>query len=286
MAADGAQVQLITAQVTSGIIGWVTNAMNSLAANGGNMEGIFGVLLGGFALIGNVALGILYGVAGALPGLLGSLGNAIVVVWGSFEASIISAGGLVLSALGDFFGAMVEAVGSWVGSVLEGVGSIASSIGTAISGLVASIPDKLASIGSAISGIGSAISSFISDKLNSLIGRGGSGQNVPAKYSGQNLHLTSQNSFRGGTKFMDRVLTASGGLWDAAQLEASRMPTGSRLVMANSSELIVPRNQINQVLNGTGTTVNITINTKADQVINDTVAALSEALRRPAMSML
>jgi hypothetical protein len=57
-------------------------------------------------------------------------------------------------------------------------------------------------------------------------------------------------------------------------------------VVANSSELIVPRNQINQVLNGTGTVVNITINSKAEQVITDTVAALSEALRKPSLSMV
>lgn len=94
------------------------------------------------------------------------------------------------------------------------------------------------------------------------------------------------NSFRGGIGGMNRVRTASNGLFDAARLEASRMPSGSDLVIANSSELIIPRNQINQVMNGTGTTVNITVNTRADQVIQDTVSALTEALRRPTMSMV
>jgi hypothetical protein len=85
---------------------------------------------------------------------------------------------------------------------------------------------------------------------------------------------------------MNRVLTASNGLFDAARLEASKMPSGSSLVMANSSELIIPRNQINQVLGGSGTTVNISISVHPDRIIQDTVSALTEALRKPSLSMV
>lgn len=298
---DGTQVQVITAKITSGILGWVTSAANALASNqGGGLEGVFGVILGGFALIGNVALGIIYGIGDALPGLLGAIGSGLLVaisLWGQVFVSLMSSlgsavgeiGGAVLSHIGDFFGSVIGAVGSWISGVQSGYGSVVESISSGISELIAQIPSWLASIGPAIMGIGSAISSAVSSAVSSIPGAIGSfvtGKAGGAKYSGQNLHLAQMNSFRGGVGSLNKVRTASDGLWDAAKLEASKMPAGSSLVVANSSELIVPRNQINQVLNGAGTTVNITINTKAEQVITDTVAALSEALRKPSLSMV
>jgi len=305
LAMDGSQVQVITAQITSGILGWVTNTFNTLASGqGGDLEGVFGVILGGFALIGNVALGILYGIGNSLPGILEAVGSGLLMTANTFGqlfvsmmttlgSYVIELGGSVIPHVGNFFGSAISAISSWVSSIQSGFGSVVESISSGISGLITNIPSGLASIGTAIMGIGSAISSAISSLVSSAIssisGAIGSvvtGKSVGAKYSGQNLHLAQMNSFRGGIGSLNKVRTASDGLWEAAKLESSKMPSGSSLVVANSSELIVPRNQINQVLNGTGTVVNITINSKAEQVINDTVAALSEALRKPSLSMV
>lgn len=304
LAMDGTQVQVITAQVTSGILGWVANTMNSLASGqGGNLEGVFGVILGGFALIGNIALGILYGIAQSLPNLLGAIGNGIVAtltnfgsLWSStvFHLStyIAGMGESVTPHISNFFTSAISSVGSWVSGLQSGTGSVVESISSGFSGIITNIPNSLASIGSAIMGMGSSISSAIQSMVQSalsslpVIGSSVAGKVAAARFSGQNLHLAQMNSFRGGVGNLNKVLTASNGLWEAAKLESSKMPSGSSLVVANSSELIVPRNQINQVLNGAGTTVNITINSRADQVITDTVVALSEALRRPALSMI
>jgi hypothetical protein len=296
LAADGGQVQTIAATVSAGVVGWVTNAINGLSAQRGDaLEGIFGVLLGGFALIGNVALGIIYGVAGQLPSLLGAIGSSMMaslqlfgsilgMVWNESTAYLGEMGGQIMGAIGGFFGSFISSIVGLHTAVVEGVGSAVTSIATGFTSLISGLPGQLAQIGSAISGIGSAIAGYITSKLSSLVGGGGG--NVGSKYSGQNLHLTNQNSFTGGKGNMNRVLTASNGLFDAANLESARMPSGSSLVMANSSELIIPRNQIDRVLNGSGTTVNIVVNSKADRVIQDTVAALTEALNRPAMSMV
>lgn len=55
-------------------------------------------------------------------------------------------------------------------------------------------------------------------------------------------------SFTGHQRF-DKVGTASlGNLVGAAKLESSKMPSGANLVMANSSELIIPRNRIPDVI--------------------------------------
>ena len=304
-AIDGSQVQLISSQITLGIINFVRGGLDSLSANaGGNLEGVFGVILGGFALIGNIALGVLYGIGQSLPGLLGSIGTALLSSVGAFSDAfglmmqtaiftVGEVGGAIVGAVSGFFSSVGSTIGTWVSAVQTGFSSVVESISSGISGLIANIPNGLAAIGTAIQGIGSAISSaissLVSSAINSISGAIGSvvaGKAVGAKYSGQNLHLAQMNSFRGGIGSLNKVRTASDGLWDAALLESQRMPSGSSLVVANSSELIVPRNQINQVLNGSGTTVNITINTQANQVIKDTVAALTEALNRPSMSMV
>jgi hypothetical protein len=302
---DGAQVQLITSQITGAIIGYVTTAINALSgSSGGNISGVFEVILGGFALIGNVALGVLYGIAQSLPGLLGAIGNAIVtgaLTLGSSFASMMvdvlpivaEVGVQVGGAISGFFASVLGVVGSWVNSMAEKSTAIGAGIAEYFSGLIAGIPGYLSSIGSAIQNLGSAVSNAISSQVSAAIGSISgavgsmvSGKGIPSRYSGQNLHLVSTNSFQGGARHMNRVLTASNGLFDAARLEASKMPSGSSLVMANSSELIIPRNQINQVLGGSGTTVNISISVHPDRIIQDTVSALTEALRKPSLSMV
>jgi hypothetical protein len=305
LAMDGSQVQIIASQLTQSIIGFVTNAINSLSSSSeGNVSGIFGVILGGLALIGNVALGVLYGIAQSLPGLFGAIGSAMasgvtnfggmfVGVLGNLAPMVADVGAQIGAAVTGFFASVLGAVGSWVSSMAEASTSIGTGIAEYFSGLIAGIPGYLSSIGSAIQNLGSAISGAISSQVSAAIGSISgavgsviSGKGIPSRYSGQNLHLVSTNSFQGGARHMNRVLTASNGLFDAARLEASKMPSGSSLVMANSSELIIPRNQINQVLGGSGTTVNISISVHPDRIIQDTVSALTEALRKPSLSMV
>jgi hypothetical protein len=297
LAGDGAQVQLIAAQISAGVVGWISQMIRGLSnQSGSNLEGALGVIVGGFALIGNVALGVIYGIAFEIPGLLGVIGDSLVNstlaigvvvsgLWDVAMATLADLAGQMVAAVNVFFGAIGEAITGSIASVGEGFQSILGSVASNIGDLVSKIPDYLASVGSAIMGIGPAIAAYISSSLSNLVGGGGGGK-VGSKYSGQNLHLTTQNSFTGGRGNMNRVLTASSGLYEAAQLESQRMPSGSSLVIANSSELIIPRNQIDKVLSGSGTSVNITINPRHDRIIQDTVAALTEALNRPSLSMV
>jgi hypothetical protein len=105
-------------------------------------------------------------------------------------------------------------------------------------------------ISSAISSVMGAIASTISSVISAIqsipIPGIGSGSQVKARYSGQ--HMDRLQAFTGNLRF-DKVGTAStGNLLTAAKVESERMPIGSHLVVANSSELIIPRNKIPNIL--------------------------------------
>jgi uncharacterized protein (DUF1499 family) len=96
-------------------------------------------------------------------------------------------------------------------------------------------------------------------------------------------------AFTGHTRF-NKIGTASlGNLVGAAKLESSKMPMGANLVVANSSELIVPRNKIPEVVGSQNQPVqNVTIAPvfhvqNKEQIIN----SLSQILNNsPVMSMV
>jgi hypothetical protein len=239
-------------------------------------------LLAGTALaaLGQVTVGLLFGLANQLPGLLGSalrLGFEAIAA----GASMVLAGGvgLVTGIVTGWFqqsSAAMQRVGSAMVSALGGIAALATSgfatVRDTVGGMISAVRNGISSIGSALSSAFSSIQSTISGMLSNIPVVGSSLPKATARYMG-NL-----------SEFGYVSHAAEGNLLEAVQQEQRSKPTGSHLVIANSSELIVPRDHISQV---TGSSFNFTIQaTTINQVVDQVRNNLQAASRQGAISMV
>ena len=225
---------------------------------GGN-EGLNSLMMTAFNIGGQILFGTLVGIGSYLA-------DRVTEVWTigtSAVSSTISSG---LSTLGEYvsgrFGELMGVADGLIGQISSAISSVMGAIASTISSVISAIQSI------PIPGIGS-------------------GSPVKARYSGQ--HMDRLQAFTGNTRF-DKVGTASmGNLLTAAKVESERMPIGSHLVVANSSELIVPRHKIPDVVGNQNQTVqNVTIAPvfhvqNKEQIMN----SLSQILNNsPVMSMV
>jgi hypothetical protein len=238
----------------------------------------------GLEVLGGVIIGILHG----LPG---------------FVVAMVQGIGGVLMAQISFFGAAMAGWMGQVGSIIYGTASsIASGFQGAASGFLSGIVSGFTSGASAIaSGLQGAVSGFIAplkgafdgaigaiqSAMNTVVGAinsitayipgMGSGQ---SKYSGQNTNLLNRDMMSGSNRIGAVGTAFQGNLLDAISAESRQKPSGSSLVIANSSELIVPRDKIkdiNQPLQ-----MNFTINgSTKEQILRQVGAQLDRVTRLP-----
>jgi hypothetical protein len=246
---------------------------NYLAANSGSIALAFG---GGVAAIAQFAVGLLFGVATQVLPLLGSALKLGFQYLASASALVLASGVGVVTGL--ITGFVQQTVGqmSRMGSVLVSgattLGNIASTgLGLAMSAtsrflgvLKDGIEGFVTPIQSAMSAIQSAISSLVS--------------NIPV------IGGNAKPRHMGNLGSIGFVGTASrGNLLGAIAEENSNKPPGSHLVIANSSELIVPRDKQHQVMNSQFS-FTIQANT-IKQVLQEVETNLRSANRQGAISM-
>lgn len=291
----GAPVLLIGGAIVLGVV-----AITKLI--GGNLDGIRSTIAGAGNAIKNGYNSVVAGIGGLLATgrsfLIGSLEflfgkdglkqitGGLTAAWeitksgfgivrdyvGAFISGSIKGVEDFFSGLGDAFGQIFNAVGEAIAGVVNAVKSLISSVvqpiqssinglSGSVSGYVSSVQNTggllapqnaLPAIGAAINPLG-ALTNFAVDKVASFVG---------ARYSGQNL-----------------------GLLDAIDAENASKPSGSSLVVANSSELIVPRDKVpqirrgNTVVNVGGISLNITGATPIE-IANQAISIISDKLQQ------
>jgi hypothetical protein len=298
---NGSEIQGNVAVLTNGIVTSMIGTLRSVNW-AGFLQALPMAILGAFALIGNIAIGVIGGLVFSIPDVVSALGGSLFGFIKSLATVLTGAAGVwvptvmltwaeIGSSLSNSFSSLLVILGEGLGNIKNNLSGAFSGLGarvsSAFSEIIAGVPNALSGIGSAISGLASSIVSQISNMAsNALSGLTSSitGGSTPSRYSGQNQHLLSTSRFSGGLGAMNNVGNAFGGLFDAARLEAQRKPSGSHLVMANSSELIVPRNQIQSMIQPNQ--ISITINSRPNEIVNDVVAALTNALNRESVSMI
>lgn len=132
---------------------------------------------------------------------------------------------------------------------------------SALGQLATGLADK---INGAVSGLFSSISSAIQSAISSIPGLSritGSISQPVNRYAGQNLHWL--NAYRGMN--LDRAI----------KTELFNAPPGAKPVIANSSELIVPRDKLHLLGNKSGDfNLTLQINTKVEQIHQEVNKAL------------
>lgn len=205
-------------------------------------------ILGQVGTIALVALGTFMSQLGpAIPSWVASFGEAILVTIGGLGAGFMTFVGPAVSDLGTHLSNLTSAIGS----ALSGIAS----------GLKGAFDGMVSSVGSAIAGLAGKVQAMV--QSIPVIGGMVAGK---ASYSGNNLHLMQRQSM--GGLDLGRVGNAySGNLLDAIRTEKNRMPPGASLVVANSSELIIPRDRIGEMAQPLNMSFTINADTK-DQIMN------------------
>lgn len=274
--ASGLGQGLVTA-ISSFIVNIDWGSMLGASINiGAAMAGLAqGIIQGSMAAIGqalqaignSLSLGIsnvVLSAANGITGFLSGIGYGIAGIWQQAQATIsttLMAAGVAISTSMAGLGALFSGIGARVMAVLSGIAATIGSalqsglaaIGSALqSGFQSLIAAGMAAVGG-LAGIGGTIAGIISAGLaaigqriiqevqgliqaaqsfaaslpgiGGLIGGGGSaGIGVASRAKGQNLSSVSA----------------------AISREQRMMPSGSEIVVANSSEAIVPQNRLSQ----------------------------------------
>lgn len=275
----GVQAGVMLGQGLQAVFGMVSSGLMMLAGSG-----IIEVLAVGLFGVGQFLMSALYGLLSQLPGVVYSALDAGVTVL-AFGLGAVLIGGVAI------IGGAIS--GAWI-AVVAGFMAIGSAASSSLSGIAAGVSGHFSGVIGAITGLVGAITGAIDNAKNAVGGwisgavEGAKNQvsgmvSGKARYSGQGLGMVHSNMFSGSGR-LGKIHTASNGnMLDAMATESSRMPSGASLVVANSSELIVPRNRISELLGGNQ--ISITVNTQRDRIVQDTVAALNSALRQPGLSM-
>jgi hypothetical protein len=223
----------ISTRITYAVLKGMETVTMSISTGfiGGN-EGLNSLIMSAFNIGGQILFGTLVGIGSYLA-------DRVTEVWTAGTTAVSSTISSGLSTLGEYvsgkFGELMGVADGLIGQISSAISSVMGAIASTISSVISAIQSI------PIPGFGS-----------------GGGSPVKARYSGQ--HMDRLQAFTGNLRF-DKVGTASlGNLVGAAKLESSKMPMGANLVVANSSELIVPRNKIPEVVGSQNQTVqNVTI---------------------------
>lgn len=257
---------------------WIENLTGwfQSLANGGEFIAFgadFGQSIGnGLFSLANMIMSNLPAIAYGFVNILGQVGTIALVAIGTFTTQLITAipgwamsfGEAVMITIGGlgagfmtFVGPAVTDLGTHLSNLVNAIGSALASIGT---GLKGQFDNMVNAVGSALSGLAGKVQEMIRSipVIGAIAGR--------ASYSGNNLHLMQRQSM--GGLDLSRVGNAySGNLLDAIRTEKNRMPPGASLVVANSSELIVPRDRIGEMAQPLNLSFTINADTK-DQIMN------------------
>lgn len=280
MGSLGVQAGVILGQGIQQVIGLNIQGLMWVAESG-----LIGVLGAGIYGVGQFLVGALFGLLSQLPG----------IIYSALESglNLVAVGLLAVFTAGvALIGAAIS--GTWI-SVVAGFTSIGEAASGALAGIAAGAVGYFSGVIEAIKGLGSAISgaiegakkavgSFVSGAIDGAKNAVSGMVSGKSRYSGQGLGLVHSNMFSGSGQYGKVHSAYNGNMLDAMKTESARMPSGASLVVANSSELIVPRNRISEIMGGNQ--INLTINAQRGKIIEDTVAALNNALRQPALSMV
>lgn len=233
-----------------------------------NFPAISSGIMAAFFGLAQLLNGVIGGIAQEAPNLIGS---ALTLGFTMLAAGL----GVVLSALTGMVGFMIQDI---ISSVRQGFGMVKSAVGSAFSSAIQSAMNLGEAIRSGLLDIANSIRSAISSALSNLSSLatqvtqpGSTAGNQPisvmggSRWLGQNLGLVG--------------VAYDGNLMGAIGAEMRNKPSDSHLVIANSSELIVPRDRIGDL----NSSINITINAKRDEIVGQVSRALDTVLRQPTL---
>lgn len=208
----------------------------------------------------------LYGLGQSIANGLSSVAQSITNWFAESGIHIAVNGSVVIgTVLSGFLAQLGSNLSEWLNSQLIGAWDLFVSNTmaefSALGQLATGLADK---ISGAVSGLFSSISSAIQSAISSIPGLSritGSISQPVNRYAGQNLHWL--NAYRGMN--LDRAI----------KTELFNAPPGAKPVIANSSELIVPRDKLHLLDRKSGDfNLTLQINTKVEQIHQEVNKAL------------
>lgn len=241
--------------------------------------------------------GLQKGIMDAMPGILIGLGHIVLGVGQAAIQGAVKLGADLMLAIVPFGGTVSSGFASGAVTLIGQVGSalskLASSIGTA---LMSGVEQFKSAIAAAWNSVSSAIASAASN-IGGQVVTSAAAPMVPGgaltigalksvfggKYSGQHTNLLDRLGQR-GTNGMSQIGTAfQGNLLDAIATENRMKPSGSSLMIANSSELIVPREKMNRIQPNLNLSFQINGTTR-EQILAEVGRKLDSVTRLPRIS--
>ena len=277
MAGVGAMLAGIWERVTSTIMGTVFNLLASVKSSGGfsklgesvgQVLGTVGAALAEFGGrfmaehgaeisvgIFQFAQGVGQGLLSKLPELATGLGTMVIGVlqsvaqsFAGIQVAIVQAG---LDAAGKVGSGLLGAIGQFIGAIKSGFESGIAGVGAAIAGVFEQIKSQIASLASnAVAQVGSAAMSASVPGGKATVdffSWAGKQVGIGGKYSGNHTNLLDRLGEKGDAGLGTIGTAFQGNLLDAIATENRMKPSGSSLMIANSSELIVPRDKVRQM---------------------------------------
>jgi hypothetical protein len=225
-------------------------------------------------IIGQLAIGLIQSIAGSLGAtsammeaqwwaVVGQIGGLITTFIGETWTVMAFSFQQVMTQIGMFFTSLVSQVGMFalqalafiVGGPLAGwVMGMTSTHSNLFNQIVAffqggaqqMLASAMAAVQGFVSGVTSAISSFFSSiqsAISSALGQAQAAVGSGGAMSAAAGSVAAGAAAMGGAATGFLPGTGLGGLLNAAMSEARAMPSGARLMMANSSEAILNRGQ-------------------------------------------
>lgn len=263
------------------LVGFAINGIQTLVATmdsigGSKFGGMVAILVtkiteGGQKVVPYLVNGLVKGTnfaIDAMVGFLGSmdwerlfvgLGSALSRIdWGSLAVTVLKVASIaVVVGIVGFFGSLISGVALLVGAVILGLSAIVTANGDKIIGFFQSIGDAIynAIVGffQLVLDFEATIRNLVISGLTNIVNGLTTAFNTINNLIGKALSVINQIPLAGSVSNIGKVTStiipskAEGyfpnGLLMGALAESKKMPSGSRLLMANSSEAILTRNQ-------------------------------------------
>lgn len=206
------------------------------------------VTLGVIGAIGIAVAGLIGGWAiGILPGLGAAIGNIGGSIWRSLDDYLLALGQTAIDAIGLLMMPIRATIGR-----IPGIGGVVQGILDAqLGALQALLTGGLGGMFTYIINTGKSIITAVQQKMGEVVNEA---RSLPVIGSVVNALVppTPGNAIAAGARYSGQIGWAAGGflgdLFGAAQTEMRRMPTGANLMLANSSETILPAGMLGTLI--------------------------------------
>lgn len=248
------------------IVGKVSSGLSGMI--GSAMSGVLSVLKGtnwgeaGYTVTNGLLKGVIWMMDVTTQYIQANSGTIMGMAYEGLRAVVHGLYGMMMAVRDNLPNLFTSVVTLALTSLAQGLGVAITGMAGVLVGAVQGIRDNLVSgfklVADAVTGAFNSVVSQAQSLLSNLTGGSNSSSNQP----NQSGNVSVGNAWNGQN------------LGSAISREVLNMPQGSKPVIANSSEIIIPRSKAG-ILNNQ---INITVNAQLDRVVREVTDALTISL--------